>query len=808
MCTLIFVSVVGLYGFTIYVSVVNDYSPFSSSFSLRLARGLAVLQAWCIPTIQNAQRIASAISFHNHPPLPRGQQADADADTHSLHSNEGVATPVQPHNPNSAEKSSMVLRSRAGIDPHTHVHVLERLVTTTAEAIENIPIFLELLDQPVKDLTLRPFNMDKWKELLHITFRLLRDQPTFSVSASWTLARTMMICYDHQTADQQLNLIIHHHSGNRETDNQRPRMQLNLLFSSYLGFRLDYSSSRELCRTIAFLEPSDAADAELLWMVNTSHWLMVDHSVMTLEVPSTQLFTYLRFFTAVLTYISSTERSRRTKAPLTAAVIYALHTIRSAHNKDICSGWGFNPIEGLYILPGTVSTSDLVPMTFCRADGIHTLDLWSDECVGFIKDLLAWNPQQSSYTPHAINDIRLSLISALYIDNTKQAHTRSTFVELLGHTSITDFVFGFSDAYDRGIFAVYLYMAVTRKLLNEYHGPLPCVSLHDVYRVIEDIITKSSTLQLSELRVLEIAVNHVQKTASTSSDWLRKDSRFLIMSTPGHTTKFYWWYSNHWVLLHLDTLLAPKPYRLLEGVVKLEWSDTPEKVHIANARLDLYDTDAGHEGAKGPKPDPELLRVFLGSKIHGLCTRAFKWCLDLVPISQSGTPGGADSASMFNPETMGYEWIEHLIHVLCKDEHLGRAESWRFLMSCLVPKWTVLPSPWCYDFASALLFSVVQPRDMHGLPAYQCLAEAHERMLLVERRAFLPFLATLLELVNSSLSWVNLISLENWLARLPASLKNADAHAQMNHILATRMAQLNLEVFATELPMDVTVTSL
>ena len=56
--------------------------------------------------------------------------------------------------------------SHSSIDPHTHVHVLERLVTTTPEAVENIPIFLELLDQPVKDPTLRPSNMEKWRELL------------------------------------------------------------------------------------------------------------------------------------------------------------------------------------------------------------------------------------------------------------------------------------------------------------------------------------------------------------------------------------------------------------------------------------------------------------------------------------------------------------------------------------------------------------------------------------------------------------------------------------------------------------------
>ena len=86
----------------------------------------------------------------------------------------------------------MAPRSHSGIDPQTHVHVLERLVTTTAEAVENIPIFLDLLDQPVKDATLRPFNMEKWKGLLHITFRLLRDQSIFSVSAAWNFTAALL----------------------------------------------------------------------------------------------------------------------------------------------------------------------------------------------------------------------------------------------------------------------------------------------------------------------------------------------------------------------------------------------------------------------------------------------------------------------------------------------------------------------------------------------------------------------------------------------------------------------------------------
>ena len=266
---------------------------------------------------------------------------------------------------------------------------------------------------------------------------------------------------------------------------------------------------------------------------------------------------------------------------------------------------------------------------------------------------------------------------------------------------------------------------------------------------------------------------------------------------------------DHWVLLHLDTLLSPKPYIRPEEAGKLKWSDTPEKVYIAKARLDLYDSlaDVGHEAEKRPKPDPGLLRVFLWSKDYEVCIRAFKWCLDLVPSSQSGTPGGANGTSMFIPEVMGYEWVEHFTHVLCNCDIWERGGSWNFLMSGLVPKWTTLPTSWCCDFASALLFSNFQPLGGHGRPAYQCLAGALAYKPLHQQEAFLSFLATILKLVNSGLTWVTLTSIENWLARLPEWLENQDAHTKMIRILAIRKSQLTLDLFAAELPMAVTVTS-
>ena len=743
-----FASVAGFYVFTTYVSIVNSYAPFSSPMSRLLANGLAMLQTPLPPQSQQVDALPSHKVMQPTPP------------------NNGGAKPMSPENPDGTEKSKVVSRARSDIDPQTHVNVLERLVSTTVEAVESVPIFLELLDQPVKDNTLRPFDVDKWRELLHITLGLLRDRPTSPVSAACTLARTMMICYSRETPDRQLCLTLQRHLGIRESDAQKPRLPLNHLFHSWLGLWLGHSTPYDVWRAIAHLEPSDAADAELLWMVNTSH--------RTIR-PEIRDDADLQFFVAVLTYVSSTEQSRRSQVPLTAAVIYAMHTIRLALDHG-----GINSIDGLCLLPGTVSTSESVPVTFCQVDGIDTLDLWSADCIQFVQPLLQRE-----------DELRLPLIAALYIDSTKQAHARSTFADILRETKITNIRLQYSAAYDHGKLAVYWYMAVTQKALDQRRYPTAAL-----YDVIERVIIEHSALQHSGLHILEMAVTHVHKTASSSSNWLTKLPYGLRVVAPVQDSRIPLADVDPWILLHLDTLLAPKAYIRSEEVKELEWSDTPEKVHIASARLALYDSlaKAEHNGAKGTQPDPELLRVFLWSKNHSVCTRAFKWCLELVPISQPSTRRGADDTGMFIPESMGHEWIGHFVHVLCSDP---RALSWEFLKSHLVPKWTMLPSSWCLDFASAFLSPIVHPSGVHGLPPYQFLAKDIGSAEVHELSKYLSFLSNMLEPNQSVLTSAGRTSFENWFANIPETVENRDAHAQIGYILSTRKKQLTEETLGS-----------
>ena len=792
LCSLAFVFVVGFYGFTTYVSIVNDYAPFSSPVSRLLAYGLAILHSSNRSIIHHTRRIASVIRFHNRPPLPSQKQevhpyTPYEA-TQPFSSNDAV---IPPHIPDSIKKGKVVPRSRFDIDPHTHVQVLERLVWMTVEAVDNIPIFLKLLDQPVKDATLCPLNVEKWKELLYITLELLKDQTTFTVSAAWTLTRAMMICYNRDTVDPQLCLTLQHYSGSQETDDRRPRMPLNVLFSSYLQFLLCHISEDDLCRNIAFLEPSDAADAELFCLVNTFRRSLQ---------PEKLFRGHAQFFVAVLTYVASTEQSRRSKVPLTAAVIHAMHTIGSALDQE-----GSDSVSGLVTLPVTVSTSEPVPITFYQVAGIDALDLWSEDCIQFVASLL-----QRDWGSYWHNDIQLSLIAALYIgsiESTKQANTHHTLERLLEHTKITNIQSLYSGSYDGGKLAVYWYMALSQEPLGHSYDDMENViifrePLDHLYDVIGNTITKHSTLQLSGLRILEIAVKHVHKTATHPSDWLeRRLFTFIVNNTSRSVIGV-----DHWVWLHLETILAPQCYLLPKEVRQLKWSDTPEKTYIAMARLDLYDSLArvDYEGALGPAPDPELLRVFLWSNDINVCTRAFKRCLEVVPISQQpDTPGVGDSAGMFIPATMGYEWVEHFVHVLCKDSYRGHLISWELLKSHLVPHWDLLPSSWCCDFASSFLFSIGHPPDMHGFPAYQSLAKFIASRPRHERPAYLLFLATMLQLIRSSLTWARITSLESWLADIPQRLDNQDAHTRMDYILASRKQELVEEAlgFFSELPM-------
>ena len=787
------------YGVTTYVSVFDAYAPFSSPVSRGLIILIDVLQTTWIIVIRlitrHFQHIISAVSFHiSHPSLPREHEANTSTSTQSLPGNSGVVHSLLPQDNMGVEKRGVVARSHSQIDPQTSVSILERLVTTTAEAVENIPVFLDLLDQPLKDPTLRPSSIEKWKDLLHTTLRLLGDPSTFSDSVARTIARSVLFCYNGKSADQQLSRRLKYHFDHICSGQTSEHMPLNSLFATYLHYYCAFSPVylQKVDNAIAFLEPSNAADAELLWMVNTIHknLLWKYHPLLLYSQP-------LKFFAAVLTYVSSTEQSRRSQVPLTAAVIYAMHTIKSALETG-----GIDSIDAPYALPGPVlTTSKSKSMTF---HPVNAVDLWSGDCVDLASALLQPDTHWVGCSDDDVWKFQLALIAALYIDSTKQAgHAPAAFSQLLKLTNIpgiTMRTWVWADAYDQTKLAGYWYMALFKEPI--YQKASDNSPVRDIGYIIMQTINRCSEVTLSALHLLDISAKHLCIQASSSSNLLIRapdGDLCLIWTAPdGAVINYAYMPFNLWILFHLDTLFSQGSILHQGELEQLEWTGTPEQVHVALARLTLYDSLQGGEDKETKQLE---LKLFLKSKDYAVCTGAFKCCLNL--ISPPNSPGDTHCAEMFIPETMGCQWAEDFIQVLCGTSIYESDAPWEFLTEHLAPKWALLPHSWCRDFASVFLFFNVHPLDMDELPAYQWFAFTLSREGQTNQD-FLPFLGTMLELIKHIVTSDQVTSLETWLVQLPEILKNQDAHIKLGNVLATRKQEIVDETlrFFAELPME------
>jgi len=796
------------YLFTVFVPIFDPYAPFSpivSSFFTGVwgrARGVwertGVWERACV-VWERARRVISGILFHtDHPLPPREHQPDADPSqptAPSFSGSDGVSAVTQPK----VDKGAGMNHSLEG--SQTHVDVLERLIRRTAEGVENIPIFLELLDQPAKYPTLQPNDRKKWKRLLDITLRLLGDPSTYSESVACTIARTMIICHDREAVDQRLYEKLRQRFDNRGSATTGTGLPPNSLFPSYFHiFFNEHGSGVGVCRTIAHLDPSSAVDDELFWMMNT-----LNRRIIWSQDPPREYGELMRFLAAVLTYISRTEQSKRSGLPLTAAAINAMHTIKSAYDAMPTINSAYDAESWLLLPPTHALPSD--PMTFCRVDHTNPLDLWSGECAERISILLQPHSDQSLEFLHPNMDFRLPLLAALYIDSTKAGGgAPGAFADLLKVRNFPDITldsWGWPDSYDHAKLAIYWYMALFQ--VPPHDGGSKNDPIDGIIHLFGLTMTHSSEFTVSALYLLGVIMKHLRAT-TTSLDISREDppsgDNLTLSYTPpsGSRSSHGIRASNPWVLLHLDTLFVQSSIFVQEDRADLGYPDTPEKVFIAKARLALYDEleEGGeHEHVTAHQPDPKLLQSFLRSKDYEVCTGAFKWCLGLVATRDSHT------TQVFIPEAIGHEWIKDFTKMLC---HASNERPWEFLVAYLVPNWTMLPSSWCSAFASVFLTSHVSAKD-RLLPAYQhfaiALRHSARDMQIGQLRAFLPFIATMLELIKHCLDRESITSIESWLAQLPECLEDLVARAQIQKALATRMQQLMEETVAlyAELPM-------
>ena len=728
---------VTFYAFATSISVLDPYAPFTSPVSRRLRILIDALRA-------------TSISVGSWLLPPRGRETNADHSTQLLSGKDGL-----PQSNKGVEKRGA--SNFAQFDPRTYSQIAEWLVRT-AEPQGNVPLLLELLDQPAKYPILRPSNVRRWEQLVCTTLELLGDPSTFSDPVARVIVRNAPFWYKSADQFQELPQSLKKHVDRMCSGQSGKR---NSLLALYLHYCCKIPSAGPLAvsSTIASLEPSEAVDAELLWMVDTIHQSLLRNGSQTSVFPLA-----LEFFAAVLTYVSSTEQSRRPQVPLTAAIIYAMHAIESA----LATG-DIHAIEKPYVLPG-IATSQSTSLTFHR---IGSFDLWSGDCAKFASDLLKLQ------TGPGINDgiykFQLALFAALYIDSTMPAGPASTtFAALFKPPNIPcDITMSpseWAEAYNQTRLAVSQYMALIQEpFYRKLPGNSPSQNIGDV---IMQTIQHCSEIRLSSLHLLDISVKRLREMASPSSILLTRradGSLDLRWTAPdGPITRTSCRPLNYWILLHLETLFSPSSILNQSEFKELKWDDTPEQVYIARKKLDLYDSMQF-------EPNPDMLDLFLESKDYAVRTGVFKWYLNLF------TPaGGIHNARMFTPQKMGSQWLEHLIRGLCQNPVSENVSSWEFLEKHLVPKLDLLPPSWSRDFALAFLCSSVRSSDMVELPAYQCFAKAlrdggrHERIGGLE--GFLPFLATLSGFIKSELTPDQLISLENWTSELPEIFEHQGTH--------------------------------
>ena len=482
---------VTFYLFTIYVSAFDFYAPFSSTSSRILKIFILYLQTTWLKLVQP---IISDVLFHiSHPSLPREHETNTDPAAQPLPGDNRV--------PHSLPQDNMCVKKQETTTPWNndwiYADILERLVVTTAVAVKNIPVFLELLDQPVKDTMLWPSDVRPWKELLCTTLGLLGDPSTFGDSVACTIARSVAFCYDGESADQKLSRSLIHHFDDMCSGQTSKHKPLNSLFSPYLHYCCEIPPIDlwRVSNAIASLEPSKAADAELLWIINVIHrkpqWPHYQSGIHQ---------ELLEIFAAVLTYVSTTEQSRRSQVPLIAAIVYAMHTIKSALDNG-----GTDFIYTPYVIPVTVRTKRMF-VNFCQVD---TLDLWSDDCIQFASALLQphTHAHWSGFDADNVWKFQLALLTALYIDSTTHAtKAATTFAHLLTLTSIPEIKltpWGWADTYDQTKLAGYWYTAVFQKPI---HKDFENFHVQDIRYIMMQTIEHCSEMRLSALHLLDFSV--------------------------------------------------------------------------------------------------------------------------------------------------------------------------------------------------------------------------------------------------------------------------------------------------------------
>jgi hypothetical protein len=276
----------GIYAATMLVSIYDPYAPYASPVSRALAAPVRRWSASLVTSIsQWLERLTSyhssvsvilhsiAMRFHGGvhnelldpgTELPTLVAADHDCSQH----------PEQPCHiaeelPVDATLASDIRdipeeRDEDRRNRQTHADILKRMVETTPEGNDNIPLFLAILDQPITHGYLRPQSINVWKQLFDLVFPVLRSNPSLvTPSTLRTLIRTWN--FYSETSDS-IDIAVTERLAiftNEFLKGGKPEA----LFVEKL--RQVPERLYSLCEPLEKLEWNEDIAAELLWVIDT-----------------------------------------------------------------------------------------------------------------------------------------------------------------------------------------------------------------------------------------------------------------------------------------------------------------------------------------------------------------------------------------------------------------------------------------------------------------------------------------------------------------------------------------------------------
>jgi len=207
-----------VYAATTLVSIYDPYAPYPSPISRALAepvrRWSTLLAATASQWRERIILYYSGVSgifrsfamrlrertdngLPNHPGsgLPAPAPAPAAAD-HDCSQHPGQPCHTTEESPVYAAFASVIRgipeeNKEDRWNQQTHADILKRMIETTPEGSDNIPLFLAILDQPLTHGYLRPQSVTVWKRLFDLVFPVLRSDPSLvTPSTLRTLIRT------------------------------------------------------------------------------------------------------------------------------------------------------------------------------------------------------------------------------------------------------------------------------------------------------------------------------------------------------------------------------------------------------------------------------------------------------------------------------------------------------------------------------------------------------------------------------------------------------------------------------------------